>query len=135
MATVLEECTIEDQCSLCTFWWIKDSVQRIFIKKCYLFMVRSVCRLKRFTTGSRNCHLGGKYFADDEKVETVVPKWLRQKSKDFYAVGFDALVKRRDKCIIVGGGYVEEQMFFPGSNITCFISICDLFTDSLSYFK
>jgi hypothetical protein len=35
-----------------------------------------------------------------------VQKWLRQQSKDFNAVGFYALVKRGDKCISVGGGYV-----------------------------
>jgi hypothetical protein len=28
-------------------------------------------------------------------------KWLRLQSKDFYAAGFDALVKRWDKCIDV----------------------------------
>jgi hypothetical protein len=33
--------------------------------------------------------LGGKHFADDENVR----KWLRQQSKDFYAAGFNALVK------------------------------------------
>jgi hypothetical protein len=32
-------------------------------------------------------------------------KWLRQQSKYFYAAGFDALVKRWDKCINVVGGY------------------------------
>jgi histone-lysine N-methyltransferase SETMAR len=53
-------------------------------------------------------HLGFKYLADEEEVETEVGKWLRQQSKDFYASGFDALVKRRDKCINVGGGYVEK---------------------------
>jgi hypothetical protein len=37
----------------------------------------------------------------------------------FYAAGLDALVKRSDKCINVGGGYVEI-MFFPGSNIIYF---------------
>jgi hypothetical protein len=63
-------------------------------------MVGSVCRVKRF-------RLGGKRFAD-EGVETAVWKWLRQESKDFHAAGFDALVKRRDKCIIVSGGYVEK---------------------------
>jgi hypothetical protein len=47
-------------------------------------------------------------FADDEGVETEVRKWLRQESKDFYAAGFDALVKRWDKCIRVGGGYIEK---------------------------
>jgi hypothetical protein len=62
----------------------------------------------RFTAGSRNCHLGGKLFADYEKVETEVRKWLTQQSKHFYAAGFDALVKRWDKCTSVGGGYVEK---------------------------
>jgi hypothetical protein len=63
----------------------------------------------------------GRYFADDLEVKTEVRKWLRQRSKDFYAAGFDALVKRWDKCINVGGGYVEKLMFFPCSNITRFI--------------
>jgi hypothetical protein len=37
-----------------------------------------------------------------------VRKWLRQQSKDFYAAGFEALVKRWDKCVSVRGGYVEK---------------------------
>jgi hypothetical protein len=79
----------------------------IFIKKCFLFTVRSVFRVKRFTTGSRNCHLGGKRFADDEEVETEVWKGLRQRSKDFCAAVFDILIKRWDKCMNVDGTYVE----------------------------
>jgi hypothetical protein len=47
-------------------------MQRIFINKCSLFMVGSVCCVKQFTSVSRNCHLGGKRFADDEEVETEV---------------------------------------------------------------
>jgi hypothetical protein len=35
-------------------------------------------------------------------------KWLRQQSEDFYAAGFDALVKRCDKRINVSGGYAEK---------------------------
>jgi hypothetical protein len=50
----------------------------------------------------------GKSFADDKEFETEMRKWLRQQSKDFCAAGFDALVKRWDKCINVGGGYVEK---------------------------
>jgi hypothetical protein len=53
-------------------------------------------------------HLGGKCFACDEEVETEVLKWLRQQSKDFYAAGFDAVVKGWDMCINVGGGHVEK---------------------------
>jgi hypothetical protein len=58
--------------------------------------------------GPLNKHLGGKGFADDEEVQTEVWKRITQKSKDFYGAGFDALVKRWDKCISVGGGYVEK---------------------------
>jgi hypothetical protein len=50
----------------------------------------------------------GKYFADDEEVETEVRKWLRQQSKVFYTTDFEALVKRWDKCINVNGGYIEK---------------------------
>jgi hypothetical protein len=60
-----------------------------------------------------------------------VRKWLRQQSKDFYATGFDALVKRWDKCISVGEGYVEKYIFFQFkiSYVLRFIFVCDLFTD------
>jgi hypothetical protein len=54
----------------------------------------------------------GRFFADEEEVETEVRKWLRQQSKYLYAVGFDAVGQvsiRR-----------EINVFFPGSNITCF---------------
>jgi hypothetical protein len=55
------------------------------------------------------------------------------KPNDFYAVGFDALVKRWDKCINVGAGYVEKCSFrIQISNVLRFIFICDLFTDSPS---
>jgi hypothetical protein len=58
-----------------------------------MFVMRSVCCVKRFS-------LGGKRFADEE-IETEVRKWLRQQSQDFYTAGLDALVKRRDKCIML----------------------------------
>jgi hypothetical protein len=43
-----------------------------------------------------------------QMMSDQVRKWLRQQSKDFYAAGFNILVKRRDKCIDVGGGHVEK---------------------------
>jgi hypothetical protein len=42
-----------------------------------------------------------------------VQKYLRQQSEDFYAAGFDALAEPWDKCVNVGGGNVEKEMFFP----------------------
>jgi hypothetical protein len=67
-------------------------------------LVPSDCHL----FGAVKTRLNGRSFADDEEVETEVRKWLRQQSKDFCAAGFDSLVKRWDKCINVGGGYVEK---------------------------
>jgi hypothetical protein len=60
-------------------------------------------------------------------------KWMRQQSKDFFAAGFEALVKRWDKCINVGGGYVQKYIFshVRTSQVLRFIFICDLFTDFL----
>jgi hypothetical protein len=87
MATVFEECATEERSSVVRFCGQKDTIQSIFIKKCFLFTVGSVCRVMRFTTGSRN-------------VTNVSLMTKRLK--------FDALVKRWDKCINVGGGYVEK---------------------------
>jgi hypothetical protein len=44
-----------------------------------------------------------------KRVEMKVRKWLRQQSKGFfYAVGFDALVKRWEKYVSVGEEYAEK---------------------------
>jgi hypothetical protein len=42
-------------------------MQSIFVQKCFLFMLGSVCRVNRL-------HLGGRCFADDEEVETEMWK-------------------------------------------------------------
>jgi hypothetical protein len=81
------------------------SVQRIFVDKCFLFAVGSVSCVKRFTAGSRNSL---KDVLKSQMMPDQVRKWLKQQSKDFCAAGFYALVKRWDKCISVGGGYVEK---------------------------
>jgi hypothetical protein len=48
-----------------------------------------------------------RYVNDEEEAKAEVREWLTTVN-DIYAAGFDALVKRWDKCIIVGGGYVEK---------------------------
>jgi hypothetical protein len=78
--------------------------------------------------------LGGKRFADDEEVEREARKWLRQQSKGFYAAGFDALVKRWDKCISVGGGYVEKYMVcFPRFEYHMFHALYPFVTHLLTF--
>jgi hypothetical protein len=107
----------------------------IFIKKYFLFTVGRDCRVSQFKTGSRNAL---KVFRKSHIMPDQVRKWLRQKSKDLYAVGFEALVKRWDKCINFGGGYVEIYMFLfqvPISHDLRFMFICDLFTDSPTYLR
>jgi hypothetical protein len=91
-------------------------MQRILIKKYFLLTFGSVCRVKFFTNRPRNS-------LEDMRKSLMMPdqlrKWLRQQSKDLYAAVFYGLVKRWDKCIKVGGRYVEK-FIFPGSNIICF---------------
>jgi hypothetical protein len=91
-------------------------MQRTFIKKCFLFTVGSVCRVKRFTTGSINSL---KEFESRRHVRQGA-EVAETTCKNFYAVGFDEQVKRWDKCINVDGGYVEKKMFFPGLSIRYF---------------
>jgi hypothetical protein len=59
---------------------------------------------------SSGSQVGGKRFIEDEDAETEVQKWLwlGKQSKDLYAAGFKALVKRWDKFINVSGCYVEK---------------------------
>jgi hypothetical protein len=75
------------------------------MNKCSLFSVGSVCCVKQFTTGSRNSL---KDVIKSQMMSDQVRKWLRQQSKDFYAAGVDALVKRWDKCVSVGGGHLDK---------------------------
>jgi hypothetical protein len=78
-------------------------MQIIFIKKCFPVYSGKCLSLKAVHNWVKKFSEGRSEVADDE---TEMRKWLRQESKDFYAAGFDALVKRWDKCINVGGGYV-----------------------------
>jgi hypothetical protein len=95
VVTVLEECTNEEHRSVVRFFGQKDSMIRIIMKICFLFTLENLCRVKRL-------YFGG------EEFETEVPKWLRQQSKDFYAAGFDELVKQWYKCISAVGGNFEK---------------------------
>jgi hypothetical protein len=117
MATVFEEYTTEDQRSVVLFLRAKGLNAKTIHKE--MFPVYGGKCLSRRTVHKWS-EKRGKRYADDEEVETEVRKWLRQQSKDFYAARFEALVRRWDKCISDGGGYVEK-FFFPGSNITCFM--------------
>jgi hypothetical protein len=118
MANVLP-CTTEKQC-----WVVRFSVGSRTVWEWYSY--RSVSSLRwEVSVAVNGSQLGGKRSADEEEVETKVRKWLRQQTKDFYAAATDALVKRWDKCIHVGGWYVGKYIFFQLriSGVLRFISI------------
>jgi hypothetical protein len=55
MAIVVEEYTTDDQRSIVRFFlWPNGLDAKHIHKKCFLFTVGSFCRVKRFTTESRN---------------------------------------------------------------------------------
>jgi hypothetical protein len=74
-------------------------------KEIFPFFGRKCFSSKQFTTGMGNP-------LNDVRKSQIMPdqvrKWLRQQSELFYAAGFAALVKRRDKCINIGGGFAEK---------------------------
>jgi hypothetical protein len=109
MATVLMYFIPEEQGSVVLFCGQKDSIKMVFTKKCFMFTVGRVFRVKQFTSGSINSL---KDVRKSQMIPNQLKKWLAQQSKDFYAAGFDALVKRWNKCISVGGEYVKKYMFF-----------------------
>jgi len=53
-------------------------------------------------------HLSGERFPDDDAVERAVCAWFRQQPKEFYAAGFQGLVKWWDKCLNLYRDYVEK---------------------------
>jgi hypothetical protein len=102
----------------------KDSVQRIFVKKCFPFMSGSVCRLKRF-------HLGGKRFADAKRLKQRRGRGGDNSQKTFRRTG-EAMGQVYQYWWRICR---EINVFFQFllSHVLRFISIRNLFTDSPSY--
>jgi histone-lysine N-methyltransferase SETMAR len=53
-------------------------------------------------------HLSGHKFSSDNDVKTAVTKWLKSQGTEFYEAGINKLVPRQDKCLSLGGDYVEK---------------------------
>jgi hypothetical protein len=98
MAIMLEEYTTEAQ-RFVVFLWAKGfNAKDIHKEICPVYGGKCLSR-KAIHSWVANVLL---------MTKKLKRKWLRRQSKDFYAAGFDTLVKRWDKCINVGGGYVEK---------------------------
>jgi histone-lysine N-methyltransferase SETMAR len=53
-------------------------------------------------------HLRGTRFNDDEELKSATEAWFEDQPKDFYNAGIRKLQERCDKCISIGGDYVEK---------------------------
>ncbi|GBN07767.1 Histone-lysine N-methyltransferase SETMAR [Araneus ventricosus] len=52
--------------------------------------------------------LGSKRSGNDEELENAVTNWLNELTPEEYDMGILKLVDRYDKCLNVGGDYVEK---------------------------
>jgi hypothetical protein len=75
---VLEDCTTEEQRSLVRFFlWAKKLNIEVIHKEMFP-VYGGKCLSRLFGPFKIKNHLGGIRFADDERIETEVQKWLRQ---------------------------------------------------------
>jgi hypothetical protein len=110
METVHEEYNTEKQSPIVRFClWAKGFDVKDINKEMFPAYGEKCLSRKAVHSCVEEFSQGGSKVVDDE---TETRKWLRQQTKDFYAAGFGALMKRWEKCINVGGGYVEKHMFF-----------------------
>jgi hypothetical protein len=100
----------------------KHSMHRIFINKCFVFTVGSVCRVKRFTAGSRNS------LKDDRKS-----RWWNRGAK-VAETGVKRLSDGTSVSMLMEDMSWNKLFLQVGiSHILRVISICGLYTDSPSY--
>ncbi|GBM15065.1 hypothetical protein AVEN_150084-1 [Araneus ventricosus] len=52
--------------------------------------------------------LGGKRFGSDAEFEKAVTTWLNELAAEEYDIGILKLVDKYDKCLNVGGDYIEK---------------------------
>ena len=69
--------------------------KRISTKKCCPCTLNIACHVKQ---PSKTTSFGGT-LSDDELVDRAVCTWFRQQPKEFYAAGFQGIVKRWGKCL------------------------------------
>jgi hypothetical protein len=104
----------------------KNAMQRIFIKKCILFTVGSVCRVKRFTTAWQTfLWWRWGWNGGAEVAETAV--------KTLLSCVFRPICKAMVQVYQCRWRIYREIIFFFQfriSHVLHFISMCDLFTDS-----
>ena len=54
-------------------------------------------------------HVCGSYFRSDKEVQAAVEDGLNTKGPDFFISGMMTLERRCAKCIMLDGGYIEQE--------------------------
>jgi hypothetical protein len=114
---------------LCDICAQKDSMQRIFIQKCFLFTVGKVCCVKRFTTGWQTFRWWRRGWNGGVEVAETTDKRL-------LCCGFRRTGKAMGQVYQCLWRIWLEINVFPQvriSHVWSFVSICDLFTSPPSY--
>jgi hypothetical protein len=100
MAAPLSTCTTIEQRGVVRFLWAKNMEHPPYNPD----LAPSDLHL----FGPLKHRLSGERFPDDDAVERAVLAWFQQQPKEFYAAGFEGLVKRWDKCLNLCGDYFEK---------------------------
>jgi hypothetical protein len=101
MEAPLNTCTTKEQCGVVRFLWAKDVAAKDIHKE----------MLPMYGEHCPSLHLSGERFPDDDVVERAMCAWFRQQPQEFYAAGFQRLVRRWDKCLNLWV-YVEKLILF-----------------------
>lgn len=58
--------------------------------------------------GNLKSNLRGTHFESDESLKMAVTQWFESQTEDFYKTGITKLLHRWEKCIALGGDYIEK---------------------------
>ncbi len=76
---------------------------------------------------SLKCDSGGRHFATEDDLQSVVAKFLAKQDAEWYSAGIYKLILRYDKCLNEQGDYVESGKFRDESNKCCFEALSFLY--------
>ena len=105
MAAPLSTCTKIEQRDVVRFLWAKN-MEAKDIHKEMPPMYGEHCLSRQAVHNWVQKFSEGRTSIEDE--HRAVRAWFRQQPKEFFAAGFQGLVKRWDKCLNLYGDYVEK---------------------------
>ena len=115
MDAPLAQCTREEQRAVVRFLWSEGSSgtkihQRLLAQYGDNALSKTTVYewIEKFKTGRYMSGLRSLKFSSDESVQKAVHQWLCDQPKTFFSDGIYKLVDRWNKCIEMGGDYVEK---------------------------